>query len=387
MAKRLREDSLSSAKAGSATIEVTKSRSQSLDAAAHTPKYASVEPEEPSTMRCLLPPHKPLSFTTYDEYESHYQQAHTNRCTDCRKNFPTSHFVDVHIAENHDPIVAAKREAGEKTYACFVEGCDKACLEWKKRRSHLVDKHGYPKNYDFLVVDHGIDGRRSMLRAGIDARGHRKSSRERDRRSSSATEATQTTVATSVKEPNGASSPHKAKADSPMAEKVEEAKLEASSKTAGVDDLTASMSSLKMVPRTVTFANGKGGLGLRKLSSNVAGLLQLLVPYFGGNELPEEFVVFILTRSGVTTVCDGLINIHHLTARTSPSTSCRGFYGSAAWRSSRDIRLQSLLRGIHLLNTARRRPNMRQVLLIVKAELVVESRCQAKAEWRRAECL
>lgn len=204
-------------------------------------------------MRCSLPPHKPLSFSTYEDYETHYQKDHTNRCIECGKNLPTGHFLELHIAENHDPIVASKRDAGEKTYMCFVEGCDKVCSEWKKRRSHLVDKHGYPKNYDFLVVDHGIDGRRSMLRPGVDSHGHRKSSRGRQRSDSSATEVTESTEATSVSETNG---------NHVLAKPSEEAGT--AKKESTMDDLTESLSALNMVPRSVTFGRRKGRSGFSK---------------------------------------------------------------------------------------------------------------------------
>lgn len=259
MAKRLRTDSLSPPDEGIAAADT-------VEPATHTPKYASLEPEEKhsaSTMRCLLPPHKPLSFPTYDAYDTHYQQDHTNRCSECKKNFPTAHFLNLHLAENHDPIVAARREKGEKTYACFVDGCDKVCGEWTKRRSHLVDKHGFPRNYDFFVVNSGIDGRRSMLRAGVDAQGHRTSSRER--RSSSATEASQTTEATSVSEaPAGES---KVKSEAAVEnDGGEQSKSVASEQKAGgsVDELTSSMSALKMVPRSITFGRRKGRAGLAK---------------------------------------------------------------------------------------------------------------------------
>ena len=242
-------------------------RSQSEELAVHTPKYASLEPAETvetPTMRCHLPPHKALNFTTYADYELHYQQNHTNRCTDCKKNFPTSHFLELHIAENHDPIVASKREAGEKTYRCFVEGCEKVCGEWKKRRRHLVDKHGFPMNYDFLVVDHGIDGRRSMLRPGVDAQGHRKSSRERERRGSSLSEVTQTTEATSISEQNGASAQDEMKSGEATGGEVQKPKAATDRKNAEVDQLTSSMSSLKMVPRSITFGKRKGRSGFAK---------------------------------------------------------------------------------------------------------------------------
>lgn len=67
-------------------------------------------------MRCSLPPHKGvLSFASYEDYEVHYLQAHVNRCAECGKNFPTGHFLGLHIEENHDPLAGARRERGEKT--------------------------------------------------------------------------------------------------------------------------------------------------------------------------------------------------------------------------------------------------------------------------------
>lgn len=45
----------------------------------------------------------------------HYQQAHVNRCSMCSKNFPTAHFLNLHIEENHDSLVVAMRARGEKT--------------------------------------------------------------------------------------------------------------------------------------------------------------------------------------------------------------------------------------------------------------------------------
>lgn len=255
MAKRLRTDSTSGD--DPAVADIVKSRAESVEAGVHTTKYASLEPAMPGggqqRMRCMLPPHKPLTFSTYDEYETHYQQSHTNRCVDCSKNFPSTHFLELHIAENHDPINASKREAGEKTFTCFVEGCDKVCSDWKKRRSHLVDKHGFPRNYDFLVVDRGIDGRRSMLRPGVDANGHRKSSRERGRSGSSATEATESTEATSISE--NAANHVRMRAS----EEAENSKGKGS-----IDDLTQSMSALKMVPRSITFGQRKGRSGFAK---------------------------------------------------------------------------------------------------------------------------
>jgi len=208
-------------------------------------------------MRCQLPPHGTLTFATYAEYEAHYTNAHTNRCTECNANLPSAHLLELHIAENHDPLLASKRDAGERTYACFVEDCEKVCVDWKKRRSHLVDKHGFPRNYDFFIVNTGVDGRRSMLRAGIDAQGHRKSSRERRSSSTAADSESASTVATSVGEDAGGDVQEDLGSmdGKPSAPPVKES---------NVDDLAMSMSSLRMVPRSITFGRRKGGAGLAK---------------------------------------------------------------------------------------------------------------------------
>ena len=70
----------------------------------------------PEVMHCSLPPHpETLSFTSYEDYEVHYLQSHVNRCSECSKNFPTGHFLNIHIEENHDPLAAVRRARGDKT--------------------------------------------------------------------------------------------------------------------------------------------------------------------------------------------------------------------------------------------------------------------------------
>lgn len=49
-------------------------------------------------------------------------------------------------------------------FACLLPTCDRVCSTAHKRRLHLIDKHQFPRNYDFFIVNDGIDRRSSMLR-------------------------------------------------------------------------------------------------------------------------------------------------------------------------------------------------------------------------------
>jgi len=68
-----------------------------------------------SIISCSLSPHQiPISFSLYEDYDIHYAKFHCNRCSECNKNFPSEHFLKLHIAENHDPINDAMRAKGDK---------------------------------------------------------------------------------------------------------------------------------------------------------------------------------------------------------------------------------------------------------------------------------
>ncbi|OIW33424.1 hypothetical protein CONLIGDRAFT_177596 [Coniochaeta ligniaria NRRL 30616] len=198
-------------------------------------------------MRCSLPPHKEvLVFKTYDEFESHYSKDHSHRCHECRKNFPSGHLLSLHHEESHDPLLALKREKGEHTFSCFVEGCERKCMTPDKRRRHLIDKHMYPKNFFFAITRDGVDGRRSMLLEG----GHR-----RRRSSTVAKHSRRNSLVGSVKTDSWVS-PVKQKAmPSVKHEEVKETPCERPD--VDMDDLAGAMSSLHFVPRSIRF--GRGG--------------------------------------------------------------------------------------------------------------------------------
>ena len=174
MVKRSREDSDS---ASDAILEAASPVAASSPVKPlHSTKYVELDNVEANSevievMRCSLPPHRQaISFASFEAYEVHYAKAHVNRCSECRKNFPTEHFLSLHIGENHDPLNEVRKARGEKTvsintagtffffflgetsglygllqYACFVEDCGRKCSTPQKRRMHLIDKHMFPK--------------------------------------------------------------------------------------------------------------------------------------------------------------------------------------------------------------------------------------------------
>ncbi|KAI9791974.1 MAG: hypothetical protein M1816_003243 [Peltula sp. TS41687] len=164
MVKRSREDSetlCSSPPTSSTPAALLSSLDVVADSANPSPsKYAQLDipnllPSSSSSsssttmISCSLPPHhrQASSFPSYEAYEIHYAQAHVNRCSACGKNFPTAHFLGLHIAERHDPLNEARKARGEKI------------------------------DYDFYVVNDGIDRRSSMLRTqGQKGGGRRRSS-------------------------------------------------------------------------------------------------------------------------------------------------------------------------------------------------------------------
>ena len=163
-------------------------------------------------------------------------------------------------------------DSGTK-YQCFVEGCDKVCSTPQKRRMHLTDKHVFPKvstspelaiplvtqanvgqNYDFQIVNTGIDKRSSMLRARPrkDSSAASRAFQHEQRKNS--TEAS----------PNHGLEPRNT-LESPAAQNSNGSDGTSShspSLHADVDELTSTMSALKFVPPSVHFGRGgrRGGL-------------------------------------------------------------------------------------------------------------------------------
>ncbi|KAI1822956.1 hypothetical protein F4861DRAFT_355602 [Xylaria intraflava] len=221
---------------------------------------SAVENSPDVAMRCSLPPHRDvLSFTTYEDYESHYNKSHTNRCAECHKNFPSEHLLNIHFEDCHDSFAVVKRERGERTYSCFVEGCDRKCRTPYKRRNHLIDKHMYPKNYFFALTKDGIDGRQSLLLDGGNRR--RRSSTATTASTSKASERRQSLRRAEASAPpggqQGEAGPSTLREPSDNLTPVEAPDVE-------MDNLTTAMVALQFVPTSVRFGRGKGKVGLAK---------------------------------------------------------------------------------------------------------------------------
>jgi hypothetical protein len=102
-------------------------------------KAARLDPAgtvEPAILCSAKPLCQARPFVSYQEYEDHYAQQHTNRCLECHNNFPSERFLNIHITENRakslypikrhpsrnptanwipdDPLSKIKMERGEK---------------------------------------------------------------------------------------------------------------------------------------------------------------------------------------------------------------------------------------------------------------------------------
>ncbi|KAI8602023.1 hypothetical protein EDD21DRAFT_304305, partial [Dissophora ornata] len=100
--------------------------------------------------------HGDWTFPNAAAYEHHYETNHRYICETCKKPFPGEKWLELHLREVHDVMVRIKRERGEKTYQCFVEGCDRMCSTPQKRRRHMIDKHHYPKWFNFAIILTGV---------------------------------------------------------------------------------------------------------------------------------------------------------------------------------------------------------------------------------------
>ncbi|RKP05631.1 hypothetical protein THASP1DRAFT_5893, partial [Thamnocephalis sphaerospora] len=99
-----------------------------------------------------------LRFWSIADYEHHHALLHRFRCEACpdRRAFPGERWLSMHFSEFHDPHIQVRRERGERTYQCYVEGCARLFATPRTRRLHLVDAHRYPRSFRFDLVANGL---------------------------------------------------------------------------------------------------------------------------------------------------------------------------------------------------------------------------------------
>lgn len=141
MSKRQRTDSLTAnpayppSNSTSSTARSSTSTPNTTSSSSPTPPSIVSNGAPQHEMLCILPPHPPshpLRFTSYADYETHYLQAHTNRCSDCGLNFPSARFLEVHILDVHDALGEVRRGRGEKTVGFLGSktACELEVLIW-----------------------------------------------------------------------------------------------------------------------------------------------------------------------------------------------------------------------------------------------------------------
>jgi hypothetical protein len=134
---------------------------------------------------------------------------------------------------------------------------------------HLIDKHAFPQDYDFYVVNDGIDRRSSMLRSGKHRR--RSSAAKIEARSRQRSGTLESTVAE-----NGVAATdivRKSLSTSPVNEKLEPDRSivvdpKEERKDEEMDGLSGAMSALKFVPPSVRFGGRGRGRGRGGFSRN-----------------------------------------------------------------------------------------------------------------------
>ncbi|XP_013924534.1 PREDICTED: zinc finger protein 511 [Thamnophis sirtalis] len=87
-------------------------------------------------------------FNTLESYEHHYNMLHRNVCSSCKRAFPSTHLLDVHILEWHDSLFQIMAEK-QNMYQCLVESCPEKFKSSKDRKDHLITVHQYPSNFRF----------------------------------------------------------------------------------------------------------------------------------------------------------------------------------------------------------------------------------------------
>ncbi|KIY46322.1 hypothetical protein FISHEDRAFT_66492 [Fistulina hepatica ATCC 64428] len=147
------------------TTASKRARTPSLSSTSPQSKVVRTSDEDTTShpLLCTLPPtctRHPTPLASSADLEVHYAKYHAHVCESpgCGCVFPDARLLELHQTECHDPIALVRKDRGEKIFACHLETCPRFFSTPKNRRLHLIQTHGYPKEYFFAVTNKGIGG-------------------------------------------------------------------------------------------------------------------------------------------------------------------------------------------------------------------------------------
>ncbi|KAF8990666.1 hypothetical protein BDQ17DRAFT_1313735 [Cyathus striatus] len=235
----------------------------------HSSKVSRVTPEVENgsshgashPLLCSLPPtcnQRPTPIANTKDLEAHYAKFHAHVCEEkrCGCVFPDARLLELHQTECHDSLAAVRKERGEKIFACHLPTCPRLFMTPKARRLHLIQAHGYPKEYFFAVTNKGVGG--LLKRWGEGASMIRKEWKPREEKGKGK-EVDVNKMDIRGDEENDENSNEAEEQPTPRVQP----RLHPGNLDDGVDALAGSMSSLALVPPSIRFGRGgvKGGFG------------------------------------------------------------------------------------------------------------------------------
>ncbi|KAL5513445.1 hypothetical protein ACEPAH_3844 [Sanghuangporus vaninii] len=262
-----------------------------LTRAERAPLFCSLPPT------CNPPHNEPTPLANVSELESHYAKYHAHVCEErgCAVVFPNARLLELHQTECHDPIAILRKERGEKIFACHLDSCTRKFLNPKKRRLHLIQAHGFPKEYFFAVTNKGVGGLlkrwgegASMIRGAWKTRDGRSDVNDMDIEEVEDTEEEEEEDDSMDEEmlSNGTVKNNAVKISSAQARKATKGTTKANNAqqsiltsgsfkaavapSSGLDDLSRSMNSLSLVPSNIRF--GRGGRTARTVGETKSGM-------------------------------------------------------------------------------------------------------------------
>ncbi|KAF7345360.1 hypothetical protein MVEN_01553900 [Mycena venus] len=235
-----------------AQSEASSSSSTSVTTEPTSKAQRTTEAVASSAILCTLPPtcnHHPTPIANSKDLEAHYATYHAHVCEEegCHCVFPDARLLEIHQTECHDPLAAVRKDRGEKIFACHLATCNKMFLTPKARRLHLIQGHGYPKEYFFAVTNKGVGGLLKRWGDGASlVRGQWK-----PREPSAASETPQPQSPSVLIEEDDDDEEDDAATPNHTSQRLPP------TNGGGVDSLTDSLNALSLVPPTIRF--GRGG--------------------------------------------------------------------------------------------------------------------------------